>query len=172
MKGPSPDRDEDDDDDGIMAEINITPLTDVFLVLLIIFMVVASASTDAQRTAAAAAATAAQTAAAAQSAAAVKGKLTERALEIQTPEGASSNQIVQKDVLISILPDGGIYVNEQLTDLKGLPDILTGLRQDTMLSHQVVVRGDKTASYDTIIRVISIAERHGFDKVSLATRPE
>lgn len=29
----------DEDDDGIVAEINVTPLTDIFLVLLIIFMV-------------------------------------------------------------------------------------------------------------------------------------
>jgi biopolymer transport protein ExbD len=34
---------EDEDDGGIFAEINITPLTDVFLVLLIIFMVSALA---------------------------------------------------------------------------------------------------------------------------------
>ncbi len=33
---------EGDDDSGIVAEINITPLTDVFLVLLIIFMVTSS----------------------------------------------------------------------------------------------------------------------------------
>src|SRR3954467_9058821 len=32
----------DDTDHGIMAEINITPLTDIFLVLLIIFMVTSS----------------------------------------------------------------------------------------------------------------------------------
>ena len=35
-------RDGDEDDGGIIAEINITPLTDVFLVLLIIFMVTSS----------------------------------------------------------------------------------------------------------------------------------
>ncbi len=29
-------------DDGVVAEINVTPLTDVFLVLLIIFMVISS----------------------------------------------------------------------------------------------------------------------------------
>ena len=34
--------DEEHDDDGVVAEINITPLTDVFLVLLIIFMVTTS----------------------------------------------------------------------------------------------------------------------------------
>ena len=34
--------DQDESDSGIVAEINITPLTDVFLVLLIIFMVTTS----------------------------------------------------------------------------------------------------------------------------------
>ena len=33
---------EDNEEDGIVAEINITPLTDVFLVLLVIFMVTTS----------------------------------------------------------------------------------------------------------------------------------
>jgi biopolymer transport protein ExbD len=34
--------DEENPDDGVVAEINITPLTDVFLVLLVIFMVTTS----------------------------------------------------------------------------------------------------------------------------------
>ena len=34
---------EESDDSGVMAEINITPLTDIFLVLLIIFMITQSA---------------------------------------------------------------------------------------------------------------------------------
>ena len=34
--------DEENHDDGVVAEINITPLTDVFLVLLVIFMVTTS----------------------------------------------------------------------------------------------------------------------------------
>src|SRR3954462_5464873 len=37
MKGP-----EEEGGDGLFAEINITPLTDIFLVLLIIFMVTSS----------------------------------------------------------------------------------------------------------------------------------
>ena len=35
-----------DDDDGIVAEINVTPLTDIFLVLLIIFMVTTTVMVD------------------------------------------------------------------------------------------------------------------------------
>ena len=34
---------EDEEDEGIVAEINVTPLTDIFLVLLIIFMVTTTA---------------------------------------------------------------------------------------------------------------------------------
>src|SRR4030095_14736621 len=36
----------DESSEGIMAEINITPLTDVFLVLLIIFMITTSAMVE------------------------------------------------------------------------------------------------------------------------------
>jgi biopolymer transport protein ExbD len=38
--------DEEGDDQGIVAEINITPLTDIFLVLLIIFMVTTSVAAN------------------------------------------------------------------------------------------------------------------------------
>ncbi len=37
---------EDEEGDGIVAEINVTPLTDIFLVLLIIFMVTTTAVTQ------------------------------------------------------------------------------------------------------------------------------
>ncbi len=40
----------DDSGDSIMAEINITPLTDVFLVLLIIFMITTSAMVESAAT--------------------------------------------------------------------------------------------------------------------------
>ena len=45
LAGPKSD---DSGDDGIFAEINITPLTDIFLVLLIIFMVTSSAIVESQ----------------------------------------------------------------------------------------------------------------------------
>ena len=38
--------DDGDDADAIVAEINVTPLTDIFLVLLIIFMVTSVAMVD------------------------------------------------------------------------------------------------------------------------------
>ena len=40
--GKTPGNGDDEGDEGVFAEINITPLTDIFLVLLIIFMVTSS----------------------------------------------------------------------------------------------------------------------------------
>ena len=45
--GKVPGSEGDLEDEGIFAEINITPLTDIFLVLLIIFMVTSSVMADA-----------------------------------------------------------------------------------------------------------------------------
>ena len=41
---------EESSQDGLMAEINITPLTDIFLVLLIIFMITTSAMVESAAT--------------------------------------------------------------------------------------------------------------------------
>ena len=51
MQGPPGGDFEDfERDESIFADINITPLTDVFLVLLIIFMVVSSSMVEEERT--------------------------------------------------------------------------------------------------------------------------
>jgi biopolymer transport protein ExbD len=60
---------DDSEEEGIFTEINITPLTDVFLVLLIIFMLVASSMVEAERNTATEA---------------VKA-LAEKAMQVQTP---------------------------------------------------------------------------------------
>ena len=84
-----------DDDPQIFAEINVTPLTDVFLVLLIIFMVVASSAIDQK-----------------EQASRVKGRLAERALEVTTPQGSGSSTFVARDLVISVLPDGTLFLDD------------------------------------------------------------
>src|SRR5687768_17349859 len=103
MRSPSS-SDFADDDGGaaeILAEINITPLTDVFIVLLIIFMVVASSEVGRQATDGAE-----ENEARTED---FTGKLAERAFEIQTPEGTGSAEIVKKDVVVSVHPDGTLF---------------------------------------------------------------
>ncbi len=141
-----------DDDDAIFAEINITPLTDVFLVLLIIFMVVSSSMVEAERQAAAA-----------------KELLSERALQVQTPQGTGETPLVPKDIVISVLPDGTLFVEADQITLDQLDGKLAEIKRGAA-STRVVIRGDQTATYELIMKVISKAREAGLTDVALASR--
>ena len=154
MQGAPQDRDDGglDEDDAIFAEINITPLTDVFLVLLIIFMVVSSSMVEAEKQAAAA-----------------KGLLSERALQVQTPQGTGETPLVPKDIVISVLPDGTLFIEEDQVSIDQLDGKLAEIKRGAA-STRVVIRGDQAATYDLIMKVISKAREAGLSDVALASR--
>ncbi|MBN1336354.1 MAG: biopolymer transporter ExbD [Deltaproteobacteria bacterium] len=152
MQGlPEPDLVEDDP--AILSEINVTPLTDVFLVLLIIFMVGASTAVDLER----------------RNAALTKGRLHERALQVTTPEGAGDQALIPKDIVVSILPDGTLFVNAEQVPYDALRDRLRA-EKESSLSARVVVRGDEAASYRLIMDAINAARSVGLKDVALSTR--
>ncbi len=150
--------DSGDDGDGsdtpIFAEINITPLTDVFLVLLIIFMVVSSSMVEAEKQAAAA-----------------KGLLSERALQVMTPQGTGDAPLVPKDIVISVLPDGTLFVEADQLRIEALDAKLAEIKRGAA-STRVVIRGDQAATYDLIMQVISKARAAGLTDVALASRSQ
>jgi biopolymer transport protein ExbD len=155
MQGPPTGTDDDmlDDEGGaIFSEINITPLTDVFIVLLIIFMVVSSSMVEAEKEAAAA-----------------KNVLAERALQVTTPEGTGDTPLVPKDIVISVLPDGTLFVEDEQIKVDGLAAKLAEVKRGAT-STRVVIRGDETASYELIMKVISTARSAGLTDVALSSR--
>ena len=158
ISAPSPDEGSEHDgfeEPAILAEINITPLTDVFLVLLIIFMVGASISVDAQKQDAAKGPSAEDAA--------------ERGLQINTPEGTGSELLVPKDVVISVLPDGSVYVDDAIVPVEQLSAKLREVAA-SQTNARVVIRGDEAASYRLIMDVISKARGVGLTDVALSTR--
>lgn len=144
--------DDDADDGAIFTEINITPLTDVFLVLLIIFMVVASSMVEAEKQAAAA-----------------KGILSEKALQVMTPEGTGDSALVPKDIVISVLPDGTLFLEADQVQMADLDAKLAEVKRGAA-STRVVIRGDQSATYDLIMQVIAKARAAGLTDVALASR--
>lgn len=154
MQGTPQDNPEagDESEAAIFSEINITPLTDVFLVLLIIFMVVSSSLVEAERQSTAA-----------------KGLLSERALQVQTPEGTGDTPLVPKDVVISILPDGTLFVESEEIRLADLDRKLAEVKQGSNTT-RVVIRGDQAATYDLVMQVIARARRAGLTDIALSSR--
>lgn len=153
--------DRDTDEAEIMAEINITPLTDVFLVLLIIFMVGASVAVQAS----------AQQSAATEQQQEGNRPPKERGLEVHPPQGTGDAITLRKDVVVSVLPSGEVVLDGEVVPEAELGAKLAEAAQGKG-SKRVVVRGDEAASYREIMDVITTARAAGLTDVALATRVE
>ena len=128
----------------IVAEINITPLTDIFLVLLIIFMVTSSALSQQG----------------------VEVSLPQASNQVSSaqPDG----------VIVTLLPDGGVKVNQEIVsadDLSAMePKLKAAFAKSS--SHMVILEGDRKALLGNAIQVMDHARKAGADKFAIATAPE
>jgi len=130
-----------DEEADIVAEINITPLTDIFLVLLIIFMVTSTVMNNSG----------------------VEVNLP------QASQGTAEAQ--PEGVIISLLPNGEVKLNgERIArgDFESLTGRLKGLFQTTK-SRLVILEGDRQAFLGSAIEVMDAARKAGADKFSIAT---
>ncbi len=134
-------------DDGsaeIMADINITPLVDIFLVLLIIFMVTSSVMS--------------------QMGVDVSLPQASSASATSQPEG----------VIVTLLPNGGLKVNQDAVaagDSAGLEARLGAAFKKTT-SRLVVLEGDRKAFLGNAIQVMDSARKVGAQKFAIATAPD
>src|SRR5512137_2922718 len=84
---------------GIFSDINITPLTDIFLVLLIIFMVTTTAIAEAG------------------------GQ--NGGIKVQLPKGGQANAVKEvHDLAIAVLTDGRVVVGGKVVDEATLREVL------------------------------------------------
>lgn len=129
-------------EDGIISEINITPLTDVMLVLLIIFMVTATFF------------------------------VAEPAMQVELPPAVSSETVTKEDGRITVVVnrEGELFVNEEPVAAGDLTQaLLDAARSVTADRKTVVVKGDTEAAYGQIIWIMDSARLVGLRHVSLAT---
>ncbi len=131
---------------GIFAEINITPLTDIFLVLLIIFMVTTTAIAEAG------------------------GQ--NGGLKVTLPRGGKAGAVQEvHDLAIAILADGRVVVGGKVVDEGALKDILVkahAQNPDTL----VLVQADEGVVHGKVVAVMDLARREGLARLAIATRAE
>ena len=157
--------DEDDDGDGILSEINITPLTDVFLVLLIIFMVATSAAVDEARQQAEQQEQA-ELQAQAEGASDADGSA---GMEINLPRASTTAVLSsQAEVTIWVGKDGSIRVKDTAVDLAGLKQILqvAGAEDPDTL---VVIRADTEIPHGRVVSLMDVVRREGLTHLAVAT---
>ena len=130
------------DSGGPMAEINVTPLVDVMLVLLIIFMITTPLMNHK-----------------------VKVKLPEAVVQKKEEK---KQQI--PPVTISVTEAGELFLNDEPATRQAIESRLSVEAQKTP-QPPVQIRGDKTTPYRLINEVVKIAQAQGMAKVGFVTTP-
>jgi biopolymer transport protein TolR len=127
----------------VMAEINVTPMVDVMLVLLIIFMVSAPLLTVGVP------------------------------LDLPQSQAKSLEQNDQKPLQLSVDSKGKVFINdtevainELIPKLKAITDARGGLEE------RIYMRADKKADYGTVAQVMGRLSGAGFKKLALVTEVE
>ena len=122
---------------GPRAEINMTPMIDVLLVLIIIFMVITPTKSVGLK-----------------------------ALVPREPDHSPVQSEPSHDLVISILADGSIRLNQEPVEATLLEGRLVGLFKQGG-STPVFIRGDKTLEYRQVTEVIAIARKAGIARIAL-----
>jgi biopolymer transport protein ExbD len=140
--------DEGGGEDAIVSEINITPLTDIFLVLLIIFMVTSTALVEHE----------------------VQNRT---GVRVSLPNAQAAGPITQKkdDPILTLTQQGELYLGPKKVAIPALEEeIRAALRakgSDTLL-----LRGDQSVLLGKAVDVMSVAKRAGASHLGIITAPK
>ncbi len=128
---------------GIFADINITPLTDIFLVLLIIFMVTTTAIAEAGQD---------------------RG-----GFKVNLPKGSAGDAgQIPRDLVVAVLSDGRAVVGGKVQSDAELETTFAAsarLNPDTVL----VVQADKGVPHGRVVEVMEAARKAGLSRLAIAT---
>src|SRR6185312_12114 len=120
-----------------MADINVTPMVDVMLVLLIVFMVAAPLLTV--------------------------------GVPIDLPQTkAKELNTESKPITVSVTPVGDIFLGDKATSLDTLVADITA-QAPNGTEERIYVRGDQTANYGAVMKVMGVLSAGGFSKIGLIT---
>ena len=141
MGGP---RSEGGEEGDLFVDINITPLTDIFLVLLIIFMVTSSvmASDTAART----------------------------GVKVNLPRGAAKDVANSaKDITVAITTDGKLVMDGKEVSPDAMKQRFVEASQKDPET-QVIVQADEATHHGRVVGVMELAKSAGLRRLAIATR--
>jgi biopolymer transport protein ExbD len=150
-------RDYDEEGEAIFADINITPLTDLFLVMLIIFMVSASAAVDKAEQ---------------EREKVQKTVETEKrsGLKVNLPSGAAQEiDPTTKSLIVSIAANGELSINGQKVASADVDRVFESAFAENK-NTQVIIKADKGVHHGRVVSIMERAKRVGLTRLAIATR--
>lgn len=141
------------DDDGtgeeaVFSDINITPLTDIFLVLLIIFMVTSSVIANSG------------------------GAAQRSGLKVNLPQGGSADVAAQgSDLSVAILADGRVVLGGDVVSTDELKRAFEAAKADNP-DTLVIVQADEGVAHGHVVEVMELARAAGLGQLAIGVRAQ
>jgi biopolymer transport protein ExbD/biopolymer transport protein TolR len=130
---------------GYVADINVTPMVDVMLVLLIIFMVIAPM---------------------------LQSGVSVVLPKSKYPD-PDPNIIKDTSAVVAVPSDNEFYIGRDKINLTDIPQRVKQMLKDKPPNEQVVyVKSSQNVKYGTVVTVIDSIREAGFDRIGLVTEKE
>ena len=142
----NPDASEAEGGEAIIAEINITPLTDVFLVLLIIFMVTSTAIIESE-------------------AASRSG------VKVALPKSNAAGAVTKRrtDPVLTVTKNNELYIfNRRIEPARLEEEIRKALAE--VDSETLLLRGDKSVFLGAAVDLMAVAKKAGAKNIAILTQ--
>jgi biopolymer transport protein ExbD len=133
--------------ESVVAEINITPLTDIFLVLLIIFMVTSTAL--------------------------VESEVASRSgMKVVLPKANAAGPVSQRrsDPVLTVTKAGELFLGSHKVDPANLEGDIRKALSDVG-SETLLIRGDKNVLLGAAVDIMSTAKKAGATHIAILTAP-
>ena len=102
----------------------------------------------------------------------VSAPLLTSGVPVDLPEAQAKPLAIEKEpITITVDPEGRIFLQESEIEIDGLVVKLSAVATEG-LDERIYVRGDKTASYGTIMRVMGIINGAGYRHIGLVALKE
>jgi biopolymer transport protein TolR len=150
MAGTSSEQQADDEvvEQGAFVDINVTPLVDIFLVLLVILMATSTAILEA-------------------------GQGEGAGFKVQLPSGTKTEEVKSGggELVVAVPSDGSIIVHGEYVSLAELESIM---KKEAEIDRErlVLVQADENAIHKRVVEVMEAARRAGLTNLAIATKPE
>ena len=133
---------------GAFVDINITPLVDIFLVLLVILMASSTALLEA-------------------------GQGEGSGFRVQLPSGQKTDEVKPggHELVIAIDSDGVIIVRGEERGLAELEELMKAEAEKDP-SRLVLVQADEKTLHKRVVEVMELARKAGLRNLAIATKPE
>lgn len=93
-------------------------------------------------------------------------------IKLNLPSSSSSQPVAVTPLVVSVFSDTRIYLNRTQYDLAGFRSAVAALPKAEEQNKNIVVEGDKSISYDLMVKILDVLRSNGFQGVNLKTMPE